>query len=57
MFKKNKNTTINKSNSSMAVQCIAPEKCSLRHTTKCDNCKNNIGKYEEKNSYEPILNN
>lgn len=59
MFKKLRNNikeifqTVNPTNSSMGVQCIAPEKCGLRHTASCDNCKNNIGKYEDKIFYEP----
>ena len=55
MFKKLKECfrTVNLTNSSMRIQCVALDKCRLRHTTSCDNCKNNIGKYEEKNYYEP----
>ena len=55
MFKKLKKMfrTVNQTNSSMGVQCVAPEKCRLRHTTSCDNCKNNIGKYEDESFYEP----
>lgn len=45
--------TVNQTNSSMGVQCVAPDKCRLRHTTSCDNYKNNIGKYKDKNFYEP----
>lgn len=54
MFKKLKKNiketfqTVNQINSSMGVQCVAPETCMLRHTTSCNNCKNNIGKYEDK---------
>ena len=44
---------VNPINSSLGVQCVAPEKCRLRHTTSCNNCKNNIGKYADKNFYEP----
>lgn len=32
---------INEANSSMAVQCYAKEKCSLRYTIFCDTCKHN----------------
>ena len=59
MFKKLKRITkeifqiVNPINSMMGVQCVAPEKCRLRHTTSCNNCKNNIGGYEDKNFYEP----
>lgn len=59
MFKKLKKSiknafqTVNQINSSMRVQCIAPEKCGLRHTTSCDGCKNNIGSYKDKIFYEP----
>lgn len=58
MFKKLKGITkvffqtVNPINSMMGVQCIAPEKCRLRHTTSCNNCKNNIGEHEDKNFYE-----
>lgn len=45
--------TVNQINSSMAVLCVAPKKCRLRHTTSCNNCKNNIGEYKEENFYEP----
>ena len=45
--------TVNPYNSMMGTQCIAPEKCRLRHTTECNDCKNNIGGYEDKNFYEP----
>ena len=55
MFKKLKEClkTVNYINSSMGVQCVAPDKCMLRHTTSCNNCKNNIGKYKDKNFYDP----
>lgn len=55
MFKKIKKIllTVNLTNSSMSVQCVAPEKCGFRHTASCDNCKNNIGENEEGNFYEP----
>lgn len=54
MFKKIQRLfqTVNLTNSSMGVQCVAPDKCRLRHTISCDSCKNNIGKYEDKNFYE-----
>ena len=45
--------TVNQVNSSMGIQCIAPEKCRSRHTPICNNCKNNIGEYKEKDFYEP----
>lgn len=45
--------TVNATNSSVGVQCVAPDKCRLRHTTSCDNCKNNIGRYEDQCFYEP----
>ena len=44
---------VNQTNSSLGVQCVAPDKCGLRHTTSCDKCKYNIGKYEDKIFYEP----
>lgn len=44
---------INQDNSSMAVQCDAKEKCSLRHTTSCDACKHNRGAKKDKNCYVP----
>lgn len=55
MFKKIQKLfqTVNPTNSSMGVQCVAPEKCGLRHTTSCDGCKNNIGEYKDKIFYEP----
>lgn len=54
MFKKIKTLliTVNQTNSSMGVQCVSPEKCRLRHTTSCDNCKNNIGQHEDKSFYK-----
>lgn len=45
--------TVNQQNSMMGVQCVAPDKCGFRFTTTCDNCKKNIGKYEDKFFYEP----
>lgn len=45
--------TVNPINSSMGVQCVAPDRCRFRHTASCDNCKNNIGCYEEQCFYEP----
>lgn len=45
--------TVNWTNSSLNVQCVVPEKCGLRHTTSCDDCKNNIGAYKDKIFYEP----
>lgn len=55
MFKKLKECfkAVNQTNSSMGIQCVAPDKCRFRHTTTCDSCKNNIGKYEGKDFYEP----
>lgn len=55
MFKKLKECfrTVNQTNSSMGVQCVAPDKCQMRHTTLCKGCKNNIGKHEDKDFYEP----
>ena len=44
---------VNPINSMMGVQCVAPERCRLRYTTSCNNCKNNIGEHEDKNFYEP----
>ena len=54
-FKKVKEifATVNRHNSMMGVQCIAPEKCLLRFTTACNNCENNIGEYKDKNFYKP----
>lgn len=44
MFQEIKNifSTVNQNNSSLEVQCIAPENCQSRHTTLCYSCKNNI---------------
>ena len=44
---------VNPINSMIGVHCVAPEKCRLRYTTSCNNCKNNIGGHEDKNFYEP----
>lgn len=45
--------TVNQQNSMMGVQCIVPEKCGLRFTTACDDCKKNIGEHRDKIFYEP----
>ena len=44
---------IYETNSSLGVQCDVKEKCELRHTTICDNCKHNHGMKREKCFYEP----
>lgn len=55
MFRKLKGCfrAVNQTNSSMGVQCVAPDKCYMRHTALCKGCKNNIGEYEDKDFYEP----
>lgn len=45
--------TVNQQNSTMGVQCIASDKCGLRFTTACNNCKRNIGAHKDKIFYEP----
>ena len=42
---------INQTNSSMAVQCDAKEKCCMRHTISCETCKHNRGSQKDKNCY------
>lgn len=55
MFKKlgKRSKIINQTNSSLGIQCVAPDKCRSRHTPICNNCKNNIGEYKDKDFYEP----
>ncbi len=54
MLKKIKKSFIhvNEQNSTIGVQCVATDKCSLRFTTMCETCKKNIGAKEEKSYYE-----
>lgn len=50
----NESNKINPVNSTLAVQCKAPDTCILRHTTSCDTCKNNCGRKKDKNFYERV---
>lgn len=43
----------NETNSSLNVTCIAKGTCEFRHTTLCNECKNNLGIIEEKSYFEP----
>ena len=45
---------INKTNSSLGVQCNAKGICAMRHTQLCEDCKHNCGHKEDENYYESI---
>lgn len=48
----NKFKYVNKSNSTIGVQCIAKGKCEFRFTSLCKKCENNIGMKEDKNYFK-----
>lgn len=43
----------NETNSSLIVTCVAAGKCSMRHTTLCDGCENNVGMQIKHNYFKP----
>lgn len=47
---------VNETNSSLAVQCYAGEKCDFRHTSLCGSCEHNQGPEEIKSLYRPAKN-